>query len=105
MYQPDRNIVSRGDGFDVPGFQNQQPGFNQQPQGISIGGGQINPLEILNGMDLNQYQAENIRAIIAGAGAGLATKWLSRHIGSSLAAGIGGAVAGMLADKITKGRL
>lgn len=88
-------IVSRGDSFDI----GNQGSAVQNPQIINI---LQNPNALAQLLNINADQAENIRAAIVGGGAGLSTKYLSKHFGSPIAGAFGGFLAGLLADKVFK---
>lgn len=91
------SIAKRGDSFDIGGQQGSQAVTN--PEVISI---LQNPSQLAQLLDINEEQAENIKAAIVGGGAGLSAKFLSKHFGSPIAGAFGGLVAGIIADKLFK---
>ena len=96
---PDTRIVQRrGDSFDIGQMtpQTQQP---TQPELIRI---LQNPNQLVNTLGLTPEQAENVRAIVTGAGAGVASKYLSQLIGERMAGAVGGFLGGFLSEKLLK---
>lgn len=63
-----------------------------------------NPSQLKEMFNLSEGQALNVRSLISGAGSAAAVKYLSRHIGSELAAGVGGFVAAYIAKRMLGGK-
>lgn len=59
-----------------------------------------NPSAIKNKLDLNPEQTTNLKALIVAAGSGASMKWLSKHFGDEVAAGLGAIGAAYLAKKL-----
>ena len=91
-------VRRRGDSFDI-GELTQGP--QEQDMIVRI---MQNPTQLQDLLNINEEQAENIRAVLVGAGAGVSTKYLSKHFGSSVAGAFGAFLSGIIADKIMKGR-
>ena len=89
-------VKHRGDSFDIG-----STSLTKHPDIITI---LQNPTQLAGILDINEEQANNIRALIVGGGAGLSSKYLSKTFGSAVAGAFGGLVAGLLAEKIFKPR-
>lgn len=87
-------IKRRGDSFDI-GEITESP----QEQDIIVRVLQ-NPRQLADMLNVTEEQANNISAVITGAGAGLASKYLGKHFGNAVAGGFGGFLAGLVAEKI-----
>ena len=85
-----------GDSFDIG-----STSLTKHPDIITI---LQNPTQLAGILDINEEQANNIRALIVGGGAGLSSKYLSKTFGSAVAGAFGGLIAGLLAEKIFKPR-
>ena len=59
-----------------------------------------NPSAIRSKLALNPQQQTNLKALIVAAGSGFSMKYLSRHLGDEVAAGIGAIGAAYLARKL-----
>lgn len=59
-----------------------------------------NPGALQRQFNLSPEQAQNVRAILAGAGAGLAVKYLGPIVGESIAGAIGGYFSPIIARKV-----
>jgi len=94
----DRELVRRGDSFDI-GELTESP--EEQDTLIRI---VQNPQQLQELLNIDEAQAENIRAVLTGAGAGLAHKYLSKHFGDAVAGGFGGFIGGLIANKVLGGR-
>ena len=89
---------ARGDGFDMGG--DESYGNEQQPGSfLEL---LSNPQQLANSLNLNRKQAENIRSLITGSGAGLASKFLARTFGDEIAGAIGGFLGGYVSKRILK---
>jgi len=91
-------IVQRGDSFDV-GHEIEQ---YQQPQPTSISSLMSNPKALMGMLNLDDSQAENVSAILAGAGGAAGYKWLRKYIGDELAAAAGAGLAAYITKKLLK---
>ena len=95
MSEQQTSIIKRGDSFDIGSSQ----ALTKDPDVINI---LQNPNQLAQLLDINEQQAENIRAAIVGGGAGVSVKFLSKHFGSPIAGAFGGFVAGIIADRLFK---
>lgn len=87
--------IQRGDDFDLSRFQGAEtPDLNEISQ---------NPLQLMESLNLDAKQAQNVKSIITGGGAGLIHRWLSPHIGDELAGGVGGFLSAYLAKRVIGG--
>ena len=88
-------IVSkrRGDSFDLG---------EQITQNTSLAKLMQNPAQLASALNLTEKQAENVRSIITGSGAGLASKFLARTFGDEIAGAIGGFLGGYVSKRILK---
>ena len=87
-------LITRGDSFDI--------GSTDRPvsqEDILVRIVQ-NPNQLQELLGLTEQQTENIRAVLIGAGAGAASKYLGKHFGHAVAGGFGGFISGLIADKI-----
>ena len=87
-------LVRRGDSFDI-GEITESP----QEQDIFIKVMQ-NPQQLANMLGLDEKQAENLRAAITGAGAGLSSKFLANAFGDEIAGAVGGFLGGYIAKRV-----
>lgn len=85
-------VRRRGDGFDIGELVPQE-----QDMIVKI---MQNPQQLQDLLNLNEKQAENIKALVTGAGAGIASKYLAKHFGDAVAGGFGGFVGGLIANKL-----
>ena len=90
-------VKQRGDSFDIGSTSL----TTKQPDIITI---LQNPGQLAGILDINEEQANNIKALIVAGGAGASSKYLSKHFGSAVAGAFGGFVAGLVADKLFKKR-
>jgi len=88
-----RQIVSRGDSFDI----GSREVMVREPEVIRI---IQNPGQLAELLNIDMEQANNIKALITGGGAGMSAKYLSKYFGSSVSGAFGGFIAGIIADKI-----
>jgi len=95
----EKSMVRRGDSFDIGGGGQQGSQAITNPDIINI---LQNPNQLAQMLNITEEQAENIRAAIVAGGAGLSSKFLSKHFGSSVAGAIGGFLGGFIADKLFK---
>ena len=95
----DRQLVRRNDSFDI-GRQSIQPIEQSVEQQDILVNLLQNPQELMGALSLTEEQARNVSALISGAGAGAAYKYLSKHIGGELAAALGGFLGAVIARKI-----
>ena len=86
-------IIRRGDSFDIG------TDIVKQPEVLNI---LQNPGQLENLLDLTESQAENLRAVITGGGAGLASKFLSKYFGDEIAGAIGGFLGAHVAKRVVK---
>ena len=89
-----KSIVQRGDSFDIGGSTTDlttRPDFVELLQ---------NPNQLAEMLGLNKDQAENLRAAITAAGAGLSSKFLAGAFGDEIAGAIGGFLGGHIAKKM-----
>ena len=89
----------RGDAFDVGSYGGEAE--------IEEPGGQLvellsNPSKLIESLNLTEEQANNVSSLIAGSGAGLGYKMLSKYIGGELAAAGGAFFAAYVARKIMR---
>ena len=61
-----------------------------------------NPKQLADMLNLSEAQAENLKAAITGAGAGLSSKILSQHFGDEIAGMIGGFLGGYVAKRFIR---
>ena len=87
-------IVTRGDGFDIGSAD--KP-ISQEDILVRI---VQNPNQLQELLGLTTQQTENIRAVLIGAGAGAASKYLGKHFGHAVAGGFGGFISGIIVDKL-----
>ena len=87
-------VSRRGDSFDIGSLAE-----SSQEQDIIVKALQ-NPGQLQDLLNIDETQLENIKAVLTGAGAGLASKYLARHFGSAIAGGFGGFVGGLIAEKL-----
>ena len=87
-------LVRRGDSFDIG-----ELAKSSQEQDIIVKIMQ-NPSQLQELLNIDEAQAENIKAVLTGAGAGLASKYLAKHFGDAVAGGFGGFVGGIIAQKL-----
>ena len=85
----------RGDSFDIGELAETE----QEPENAIIKIVQ-NPKQLAELLNINEAQAENIKAVITGAGAGLASKYLARHFGGAVAGAFGGFIGGLISQKL-----
>ena len=90
-------LVRRGDSFDIGSTDRSISTVPQEDILIRI---VQNPSQLQELLGLTEQQTENIRAVLIGAGAGAASKYLGKHFGHAVAGGFGGFVSGLIADKI-----
>jgi len=62
-----------------------------------------NPSALRNLFQLNDQQAENVRALLAGGGTTLAVKMFSRYVGPELAGAVGGFLGGYVSRRLLGG--
>ncbi len=91
-------VPQRGDGFDLgnPGAGGGQEVGNPIEGIMRILG---NPQGLLG---TNANQTENIRGLMAAAGAFGGNKYLAKYLGSGLASGLGATLLGIAADKLLR---
>ena len=87
-------VKRRGDSFDI-GEITESP--QEQDMIVRI---MQNPRQLAEVLDLNEKQAENLRAAITGAGAGLSSKFLAKTFGDEIAGAVGGFLGGYIARRI-----
>ena len=83
----------RGDSFDIGEYESPQ----ERDAIMRI---MENPRQLAEMLNLNEKQAENLRATITGAGAGLSSKFLSQVFGDEIAGAVGGFLGGYIARRI-----
>ena len=83
----------RGDSFDIGGFE--ESGNPDMITSLIS-----NPERLISSLNLTEKQAENIASILAGSGAGLGYKFLSRAIGGELAGAVGGFLGAYISKRI-----
>lgn len=93
-------VIGRGDGFDV-GEGHEETRMTGGGIPDSLMDVLTNPSKIMKSLNLTRKQSENIASIIAGGGAGVGYKMLSKYIGGELASAIGGFLGAHLAKRIT----
>lgn len=76
---------SRTDSFDIQPF--------KEPAK------QDNIEDIVSSLNLTQRQRENVEAILVGSGTALTRKWLGKHIGTSLASGVGAVLSDIIINR------
>ena len=59
-----------------------------------------NPASLQGLLNLNPEQSRNVKALVTGAGAGLAVKYFGKHVGDELAAVAGAAISAYLARRL-----
>ena len=91
-------VTKRGDSFDI-GEAAGPPPLNSDQHIINL---IQNPDKLASILDIDEVQAANIRAVLAALGSGASVKMLEKHLGTPLAGGIGGFLAGILASKVIK---
>jgi len=92
-------VQRRGDSFDIGEYLPQNvPNVPQDDVFRII----QNPEQLQDLLNINEEQAANIRAVITGAGAGLAHKYLSKPFGDAVAGGLGGLIGGIIASKLLR---
>ena len=92
-------VQNRGDGFDIGG-ETEYP--VQQYDGDQISKMLSNPQELANTLGLSRKQAQNVRSLITGGGAGLSSKYLSQFLGEEIAGALGGFVGGYVSRRLLK---
>ena len=88
-------VVEKSDSFTL-GHQIEQP---QIPQGNPE---VLNPRALMGMLNLNESQAENVGALVTGAGAAAGYKFLRKYFGDELAGIIGAAAGAYVYRKIRK---
>ena len=88
------DLVRRGDSFDIG-----EVAESSQEQDMIVRIIQ-NPRQLSELLNISEAQANNIKAAITGAGAGLSSKYLSKHFGDAVAGAFGGLVGGIIAHKL-----
>ncbi len=94
----DELVKRRGDSFDI-GSLTEAP--QEQDMIVRI---MQNPKQLSELLNISEEQAVNIKAVITGAGAGLSSKYLSKHFGDAVAGAFGGFVGGLIAQKLFGGK-
>ena len=90
------DIVSRrGDSFDIG--QHDSQAMVPHDQVIRI---LQNPGQLAGLLNLTEEQAENIKGLITGAGAGLSSKYLANTFGDEIAGMIGGFIGGYVSRRV-----
>ena len=87
---------NRGDSFDL--------GIQQEPESTGLINALSNPQELMSQLGLTTKQLENVKSIVAGAGAGAGHKLLSRYIGGDLAAAVGGFLGSYISRNLFGGK-
>jgi len=87
-----REVVKRGDSFDI--------GEVGQGQQEIISAVIQNPEKLAELLNLTEEQANNIRSLITGAGAGLSSKFLATALGEEIAGALGGFIGGFVAKRV-----
>jgi len=95
MSEEKQLAVRRGDSFDI----GETKAVTASPDIINI---IQNPDQLSQILGVNEEQAQNIKAVIVGGGAGLSVKYLSKYFGSPVAGAFGGFLTGLIADKLFK---
>lgn len=89
-------LTTRGDSFDI--------GNNPQSQALTKDPAITNILQDPNALaqllNINEEQAENIKSVIVGAGAGAAYKYLGKYFGGEIAAMFGAFASSLIARKV-----
>ena len=98
VLQDKTTYVVRGDSFDI-GSGSGQPQIQNQN---AIAQFMSNPSGLATLLGLTQVQAENIKSLIVGGGAGGIHKLLSRYLGDEFAGAVGGLVAGYIAKRLIR---
>lgn len=89
-------VIRRGDSFDIG------TGGTGQESDKSLVEILQNPTQLASMLSLTDKQAENVRATITAAGAGLSSKFLASTFGDEIAGAIGGFLGGYVAKRIFK---
>ena len=84
----------RGDSFDIGEF-SESP--QERDMIVRI---MQNPRQLADMLNLDEKQADNLRAAITGAGAGLSSKFLANAFGDEIAGAVGGFLGGYIARRI-----
>ena len=87
-------IRRRGDSFDI-GETAETP--TERDMIVRI---MENPRQLAEMLNLDEKQADNVRAAITGAGAGLSSKFLSQTFGDEIAGAVGGFLGGWVAKRL-----
>ncbi len=94
--QTGKEIVRRGDGFDIGTEQVGKP-----DDVIRIA---QNPGELVSLLNLTPKQESNVRSLIVGAGTGSIHRLLSEALGDEVAGALGGLLSGYVAKKLFGGK-
>ena len=87
-------VKRRGDAFDIGEITGST---SERDMIIKI---MENPQRLAEMLGLDEKQAENIRATLTGAGAGLSSKFLSQFFGEEISGAVGGFLGGYIARRI-----
>ncbi len=108
--QPNKNLIiknnitntpiRRGDGFDI-GEVVTDDGDSNSDNIINI---IQNPNKLVESFGLSDKQAENVKALLIGAGTATSNKLFSKYIGDELSAVVGAAISSHVIKKIIKPR-
>jgi len=90
-----KEIVRRGDGFDIGTQQVESDKVIQIAQ---------NPGELVSLLNLTSKQESNVRSLIVGAGTGSIHRLLSEALGDEVAGALGGLLSGYVAKKLFGGK-
>ena len=99
MSEQMREVIRRGDSFDIGSEQASQAMGNFDIAQIIQ-----NPGQLANILNLNEKQATNVVSVLAAGGAGLSHKFLSEHIGDELAAAVGGFLGAYIGKRLIGGK-
>lgn len=107
MDENNQIVVRRNDSFDVeptqPGQgQTQQIPVRQNSSQDVLIQAMSNPTEFIESMGLSDQQAQNLRALLTGGGAALATKYLGDALSEPVAGALGAILGGIVSQKVVK---
>ena len=90
----DRITTRKGDSFDI--------GEREETQSMDLATIMSNPQKLIDTFSMTRAQAENVRSLLVGSGAGGIHKLLSKHLGDEVAGAIGGLISGWVAGKVIR---
>ena len=86
-------VLRRGDSFDIGEY-----GKSEGPSDLVTM--LSNPQQLMNSLNLSEYQAQNIKSLIVGGGTGAIHRALSKYVGDEVASALGGLVSGYIARRL-----